>query len=73
MSIQLSSGAEMSILVKRAQAQTKLPTTAATEIAALRVLERRVNKVMIAADANGRSKISHGSELLVVKFKTLGW
>jgi hypothetical protein len=32
-----------------------------------------VNKVMIAADANGRSKISHGSEVLVVKFKTLVW
>ena len=63
----------MSILAKTAQLQTKLPRTAATEIAALRVLERRVNKVMIAADANGRSKISQGSEMLVVKLKTLVW
>jgi len=69
MSIQVSSGAEMSILVKTAQLQRKLPTTAAIEIPALRVLERRVNKVITAAENSGKSNTAHGSKLLVVNFK----
>ena len=69
MSNQVNSDAEISILVNTTQLQKKLPSTAAIEIPALSVLNRRVNNVMIAADASGSSKISHGSELLVVKFK----
>ena len=69
MSSQVKSGVEMSILMKTKQLQTKLPSTARIDIAALNVFDRRVNKVMTAADISGRSKISHGSELLVVKFK----
>ena len=69
MSIQLSSGAEMSILVKTPQLQMKLPSTAAIEIPALRFLKRRVKSVMTAAEINGRSKTNHGSELFVVNLK----
>jgi len=72
MSSHVNSGAEISTRWKTRQLQTKLPETAATEIAALSVLARRVNKVMMTADASGNSKISHGNELLVVKFKTSG-
>lgn len=57
----------MSSVVKTRQLQMKLPATARIEIAALNVLKRRVNNVMIPAEMSGRSKISHGSELLVVK------
>jgi hypothetical protein len=63
----------MSILVKTAQLQRKLPRTAATEIAALTVLDRRVNNVIAAAEANGRSNTNQGSKVLVVNFKTLRW
>lgn len=72
-SSQVNSGAEISILTKTRQLQMKLPSTAAIEIAALNVFDRRVNRVMIAAEISGRSKISHGSELLVVKFKISDW
>jgi hypothetical protein len=48
------------------QLQRKLPRTAAIEIAALTVLNRRVNNVIVAAEINGSSKISHGSKLFVV-------
>ena len=67
MSIQVNSPAEMSTLPKIAQLQTKLPRTAATEIALLMCFQRRVNKVMTPADPSGRSKANHGSKLLVVK------
>jgi len=74
MSIQLSSGAEMSISVKTAQLQTKLATTAAIEIPALRFLNRRrVKSVITAAEINGKSKTSHGRELFVVNLKISGW
>jgi hypothetical protein len=66
-SIQVNSAAEMSTLPKIAQLQTKLPRTAATEIALLIFLQRRVNKVMTPAEPSGRSSASHGSKLLVVK------
>ena len=69
MSSQVKSGVEMSILMKTKQLQTKLPSTARIDIAALIVFDRPANRVMTAADISGRSKISHGSELLVVKFK----
>src|SRR5205823_13188441 len=68
MLIQMNSGAEMSTLTKIAQLQAKLPSTAATEMALLIFFQRRVNKVMTAADPSGRSKASHGSHVLVVKF-----
>lgn len=68
MSSHINSGVEISILVKTMQLQTKLPSTASTEIAALKVLDRRVNKVIIVADVSGKSRIIHGSELLVVNF-----
>ena len=71
--IHISSGAEMSILVKMAQLQRKLPTTAATEIAELRFLNRRVSKEIVAADARGSSNTNHGSRVLVVNFETLEW
>jgi hypothetical protein len=67
----MSSGAEMSTLVNTAQLQRKLPRTAAIEIAALKVLNRRVNKVIAMAEANGNSKTNHGSKVLVVNFKIL--
>ena len=63
----------MSILVKIAQLQRKLQTTAATEIAELRSLNRRVTSVIVAADAKGSSNTNHGSKVLVVNFKTLEW
>jgi hypothetical protein len=69
--IHVSSGAEMSVLVKIAQLQRKLPRTAATEIAALTVLNRRVNSVIAAAEANGSTKTNQGSKVLVVNFKIL--
>src|SRR5438128_810852 len=72
MSIQVNSGAEMSVLTKIAQLQRRLPRTAATEMKLLTVFHRRVNKVMTPAEASGRSKTNHGSELLVVKVKILG-
>src|ERR1700730_17356449 len=71
MSIQVNSGAEMSILLKIAQLQRNLPTTAAIEIPLLMFFQRRVNRVMITADANGSSKMNHGSNVLVVKVKIL--
>src|SRR5256885_2371027 len=71
MSIQAYSEAEMSTLTKIAQLQRKLPTTAAIEMALLIFLQRRVNKVMTAAEPSGRSKTNHGSKLLVVKVKIL--
>jgi hypothetical protein len=55
------------------QLETKLPSTASTEIAALKVLDRRVSNVIIVADASGKSRIIHGSKLLVVKFKISDW
>src|SRR5437868_9299857 len=67
MSIQVNSGAEMSTLTKIAQLQTKLPRTAATEMALLISFQRRVNKVMTPAEPSGRSKANQGSKLLVVK------
>src|ERR1700737_618192 len=67
MSIQVNSGAEMSTLTKIAQLQTKLPRTAAIEMALLISFQRRVNKVMTAAEPSGRSKAGQGSKLLVVK------
>jgi hypothetical protein len=67
MSIQVNSGAEISTLPKIAQLQTKLPITAATEIALLIFFQRRVNKVMTPAELSGRSNANHGSKLLVVK------
>ena len=67
MSIHANSGAEMSALPKIAQLQTKLPITAATEIALLIVFQRRANKVMTPAELSGRSKANHGSKLSVVK------
>ncbi len=66
-SIQVNSPAEMSTLPKIAQLQTKLPRTAATEIALLIFFQRRVKKVMTPAEPSGRSKANHGSKLLVVK------
>ena len=71
MSIQMNSGAEISVLTKIAQLQRKLPRTAATEIKLLTIFQRRVNKVMTPAEASGRSITNHGSELLVVKVKIL--
>src|SRR4051812_24929052 len=71
MLIQLNSGAETSTLTKIAQLQAKLPRTAAIEMAPLIFFQRRVNKVMTAAEPSGRSKANHGSQVLVVKFKTL--
>src|ERR1700730_19471354 len=68
-SIHMTSGVEMSILVKTAQLQRKLPRTAVTEIAALTVLDRRVNNVIAAAEANGRSNTKQGSKEVVGKFK----
>src|ERR1700693_1970590 len=67
MSIQLNSGAEMSTRTKIAQLQRKLPRTAAIEMALLIFFQRRVNKVMTAAEPSGRSKTNHGSNVLVVK------
>ncbi len=64
----MTSGVEMSILVKIAQLQRKLPTTAATEIAALTVLYRRVNNVIVAAETSGSSNTHQGSKVLVVNF-----
>lgn len=72
MSIQVSSVAEMSILVKTPQLQMKLPSTAATEIPALRFFDRRVNSVIADAEINGRSRTNHGSELFVVNLKISG-
>src|SRR5882672_4704311 len=69
MLIQVNSGAEMSTLTKIAQLQAKLPRTAATEMVPLILFQRRVNKVMAAAEPSGRSKANHGSHVLVVKFK----
>ena len=68
-STQMNSGAEISILVKITQLEAKLPRTAPTAIALLIFFQRRVNKVMTPAEANGRSKTNHGSKLLVVNFK----
>src|SRR6266480_5797387 len=68
MLIQVNSGAEMSTLTKIAQLQAKLPRTAAIEIALLMLFQRRGNQVMTAAEPSGRSKASHGSHVLVVKF-----
>jgi hypothetical protein len=73
MSIQGSSGAEMSVQTKIAQLQAKLTRTAPTEIELLRVGQRRVNSVITAAEAKGSNKTSHGSKLLVVNFKILVW
>src|SRR5215475_7180907 len=70
MSIQVNSAAEMSVLNTK-QLQMKLPTTAVTEINALRFFQRRVNSVITAAEPSGSSKIIHGIRLLVVNFKTL--
>src|SRR5260370_10171221 len=67
MSIHMNSGAEMSTLTKIAQLQTKLPRTAAIEMALLTFFQRRVNKAMTAAETSGRSNANHGSKLLVVK------
>jgi hypothetical protein len=64
----VNSGAEMSALTKIAQLQAKLPTAAAIEMALLIFFQRRVNKVIRAAEPSGRSKANHGSKLLVVKF-----
>src|SRR6266404_7249995 len=69
MSIQVNSGAEMSVRAKTKQLHTKLPTTAPTEMKALTSFHRRVNKVITAADASGISKTIHGSKLLVVNLK----
>src|SRR5260370_32119842 len=67
MSIQVNSAAEMSTLPKIAQLQTKLPITAATEIALLIFFQRRVNKLMTPAEPSGRSNANHGSKLVMVK------
>ena len=47
----------------------KLPPTAATEMNALSVFARLVNRVIAAAEISGNINVYHGSELLVVKFK----
>src|SRR5438270_10137551 len=73
MSIQANSGAEMSMRTKMKQLQTKLPRTAAIEMKPLTFFQRRVNKVMTAAEASGSSKTNHGKKLLVVNFKILRW
>src|SRR6266849_4285682 len=70
-SSQLNSGAEMSSLTKIAQLQKKLPRTAATEMRLLTFFQRRVNKVMTAAELSGRPKTNQGSKVLVVK--VIGW
>src|SRR6266568_2261963 len=67
MSIHVKSAAEMSTFPKIRQLQTKLPRTAATEIALLIFFQRRVNKEITPAEVSGRSKTNHGSKLLVVK------
>src|SRR5712664_2531055 len=67
MSIQANSAAEMSAFPKIRQLQTKLPTTAATEMKPLMSFQRRVNNVITPAEVSGRSKTNHGSKLLVVK------
>src|SRR2546428_8927776 len=66
MSIQVNPGAELSSLLKIAQLQRKLPTTAATEMTLLTFFQRRVNKVMTPAETSGNSKANHGREVLVV-------
>src|SRR5438105_15664183 len=71
MSIQANSGAEMSMRTKMKQLQKKLPRTAAIEIKPLMFFQRRVNKVMTAAEASGSSKTNHGRKLFVVNFKIL--
>src|SRR2546423_8454315 len=72
MSIQPSSGAEMSALTKIAQLQKKLPKTAPIEMRLLTVFQRRVNKVITAAEPNGKSKMNQGSRVLLVNIKILG-
>ena len=72
-SIQANSGAEMSVLTKIAQLQAKLPRTDATEMKLLRFCHRREKSMITAAEANGSNKTSHGSELLVVNIRILGW
>jgi hypothetical protein len=64
-SIQLNSTAEIFGCLKIKQLQAKLPSTAATEIKLLNALDRRVNKVIAVAETNGRSKMYHGSGLLM--------
>src|SRR6266487_1925377 len=73
MSIHVKSAAEMSSFPKIRQLQTKLPRTAATEIALLIFFQRRVNKEIPPAEVSGRSKTNPGSRLLIVKVKTLNW
>src|SRR5712692_6280111 len=68
MSIHVISIAEMSVLVKIQQAQTKLPETAAIEMTLLSSFDRRVNNVIAPAAINGRSKAHQGSGVLIVKF-----
>src|SRR6266403_5640152 len=73
MSIQVNSGAEMSVCAKTKQLHTKLPRTAATEMKALKFFQWRVNNVITAAEPSGSSKTVQGSKLLVVNLKTLSW
>src|SRR2546430_9440354 len=68
-SIQASSGAEMSALRKIAQLQKKLPKTAPIEMRLLTVFQRRVDNVIAAAEPNGKSKTNQGSSVLAVNIR----
>src|SRR6266487_949620 len=60
-SIQLNSRAEIPGCVKIKQLQTKLMSTAATEIKLLSAFHRCVNNVITAELNNGARRISHGT------------
>ena len=59
-SIQVNSGAEIPDCVKIKQLQTKLPSTANTEIAALTFRKRCVNSVIITALNSGVRRMIQG-------------
>src|SRR5437867_222927 len=59
-SIHVIWAAELVACVKTKQLQTKLTSTAATEIALLNVFHRSVNSVITAALTSGARRISHG-------------
>src|SRR5215469_8770363 len=59
-SIQVNSGAEMPGCTKTTQPQTKLTSTAATEMKLLTAFHRSANSVMTTALTSGASRTTHG-------------
>ena len=68
-SIHVIWAAELAACAKTKQLQTKLTSTAATEIALLNVFHRSVNSVITPAPPSGASKISHGTIAFICRAK----